>query len=112
MDWISSGDELGEDMEHPELDQPAKRKPASKSPRKKKKSPDETSRGVDSVEEEQDNLQAGATRQPDQDFLAFPPKIVAMHRVRWNTNRGSERWLCSGGAAGIIRCQVIHPQDP
>ncbi|KAL6848333.1 hypothetical protein ACP4OV_021627 [Aristida adscensionis] len=37
----------------------------------------------------------------------FPPKAVALHRVRWNTNKGSERWLCYGGAAGIIRCQRI-----
>lgn len=37
----------------------------------------------------------------------LPPKIVAMHRVRWNMNKGSERWLCYGGAAGILRCQEI-----
>nr|GEU38693.1 AT hook, DNA-binding motif-containing protein [Tanacetum cinerariifolium] len=37
----------------------------------------------------------------------FPSKIVAMHRVRWNMNKGSERWLCYGGAAGIVRCQEI-----
>ncbi|KAF9592947.1 hypothetical protein IFM89_019152 [Coptis chinensis] len=37
----------------------------------------------------------------------FPPKIVAMHRVRWNMNKGSERWLCYGGAAGVVRCQEI-----
>uniref|UniRef100_A0A5B7BSE2 Putative DNA binding protein isoform 1 n=1 Tax=Davidia involucrata TaxID=16924 RepID=A0A5B7BSE2_DAVIN len=41
----------------------------------------------------------------------FPPKIVAMHRVRWNMNKGSERWLCYGGAAGIIRCQEIDVSD-
>ncbi|XP_010459619.1 PREDICTED: uncharacterized protein LOC104740646 isoform X1 [Camelina sativa] len=39
----------------------------------------------------------------------FPPKMVAMHRVRWNMNKGSERWLCYGGAAGIVRCQEIAP---
>ncbi|KAE8696924.1 DNA binding protein, putative isoform 2 [Hibiscus syriacus] len=38
----------------------------------------------------------------------FPPMIVAMHRVRWNMNKGSERWLCYGGAAGIVRCQEIR----
>ncbi|PSS23600.1 General transcription factor 3C polypeptide like [Actinidia chinensis var. chinensis] len=38
----------------------------------------------------------------------LPPKIVAMHRVRWNMNKGSERWLCYGGAAGIVRCQEIN----
>ncbi|KAB5519301.1 hypothetical protein DKX38_023620 [Salix brachista] len=32
-------------------------------------------------------------------------KIVAMHRVRWNVNKGRERWLYSGGAAGIVRRQ-------
>ncbi|XP_022846709.1 uncharacterized protein LOC111369428 isoform X3 [Olea europaea var. sylvestris] len=37
----------------------------------------------------------------------FPPKIVAMHKVRWNMNKGSERWLCYGGAAGLIRCQEV-----
>ncbi|CAN8312580.1 unnamed protein product [Cochlearia groenlandica] len=37
----------------------------------------------------------------------FPHKMVAMHRVRWNMNKGSERWLCYGGAAGIVRCQEI-----
>ncbi|XP_059646714.1 uncharacterized protein LOC132293301 isoform X2 [Cornus florida] len=41
------------------------------------------------------------------EFEVFPPKIIAMHRVRWNMNRGSERWLCYGGAAGIVRCQEI-----
>lgn len=39
----------------------------------------------------------------------FPPKMVAMHCVRWNMNKGSERWLCYGGAAGIVRCQEIAP---
>ncbi|XP_039003969.1 uncharacterized protein LOC120130887 isoform X2 [Hibiscus syriacus] len=44
---------------------------------------------------------------------AFPPKIVAIHRVRWNMNKGSERWLCYGGAAGIVRCQEINiPATP
>ncbi|XP_028782444.1 uncharacterized protein LOC114738545 [Neltuma alba] len=38
---------------------------------------------------------------------AFPPKIVAVHRVRWNMNKGSERWLCYGGAGGVVRCQEI-----
>lgn len=38
---------------------------------------------------------------------ALPPKEVAMHRVRWNMNKGCERWLCYGGAAGIVRCHEI-----
>ncbi|XP_062207513.1 uncharacterized protein LOC133909205 isoform X2 [Phragmites australis] len=41
------------------------------------------------------------------DSEVLPPKAVALHRVRWNSNKGSERWLCYGGAAGIIRCQRI-----
>ncbi|KAJ8899567.1 hypothetical protein K2173_018541 [Erythroxylum novogranatense] len=41
----------------------------------------------------------------------IPSKIVAMHRVRWNMNEGSERWLSSGGAAGIVRCQEIIFSD-
>ncbi|KAK4281630.1 hypothetical protein QN277_013098 [Acacia crassicarpa] len=42
---------------------------------------------------------------------AFPPKIVALHRVRWNMNKGSERWLCYGGAGGVVRCQEIALSD-
>uniref|UniRef100_A0A1D1XR54 General transcription factor 3C polypeptide 2 n=1 Tax=Anthurium amnicola TaxID=1678845 RepID=A0A1D1XR54_9ARAE len=58
------------------------------------------------------NINVMNTSSSNQDFLVFPPKIVAMHRVRWNINRGSERWLCYGGAAGIIRCQEIAlPSD-
>ncbi|PIA40486.1 hypothetical protein AQUCO_02500295v1, partial [Aquilegia coerulea] len=45
--------------------------------------------------------------QSQTEFEVLSPKIVAMHRVRWNMNKGSERWLCYGGAAGIIRCQEI-----
>ncbi|KAL0410078.1 UNVERIFIED_CONTAM: hypothetical protein Slati_3597500 [Sesamum latifolium] len=40
-------------------------------------------------------------------FEVFPPKIVAMHRVRWNVNKGREKWLCYGGAAGLLRCQEV-----
>ncbi|XP_039000910.1 uncharacterized protein LOC120126943 [Hibiscus syriacus] len=35
-------------------------------------------------------------------------KILAIHRVRWNVNKGSDRWLCYGGAAGIVRYQEIN----
>ena len=37
----------------------------------------------------------------------FPPKIVAIRRVRWNMNNGSERWLCCGGEAGVVRFEEI-----
>ncbi|KAH7285050.1 hypothetical protein KP509_33G009900 [Ceratopteris richardii] len=36
-----------------------------------------------------------------------PSKAVAVHRVRWNLNKGFEDLVCFGGAAGIIRCQMI-----
>ncbi|KAL6545088.1 hypothetical protein OROHE_009995 [Orobanche hederae] len=42
-----------------------------------------------------------------QEIEVFPPKIVAMHRVRLNVNKGSERWLCYGGAAGLVRFQQV-----
>ena len=44
-------------------------------------------------------------------YDTFPPKMVALHRVRWNMNEGSERWLCYGGAGGIVRCQEIVFSD-
>lgn len=43
----------------------------------------------------------------EEEFQVLPPKILAIHRVRWNKNKGSQRWLCYGGAAGILRCQQI-----
>uniref|UniRef100_A0A7N0UA81 Uncharacterized protein n=1 Tax=Kalanchoe fedtschenkoi TaxID=63787 RepID=A0A7N0UA81_KALFE len=44
----------------------------------------------------------------EEDSVTSPPaKVLAMHRVRWNMNKGSERWLCWGGAAGIVRCQEM-----
>lgn len=48
-----------------------------------------------------DGMEEGCARQ-------LPPKDVAIHKVRWNINKGSERWLCYGGAAGIVRCQKIY----
>ncbi|RDX97408.1 General transcription factor 3C polypeptide 2 [Mucuna pruriens] len=41
----------------------------------------------------------------------FPPKMAALHRVRWNMNKGSEKWLCFGGASGLVRCQEIVYSD-
>ncbi|KAH6806101.1 Transducin/WD40 repeat-like superfamily protein [Perilla frutescens var. frutescens] len=58
---------------------------------------------------EQSNRQVTAWKEErDEEMEAVPPKIVAMHRVRWNVNRGSEKWLCYGGAAGLLRCQELH----
>ncbi|WCJ19340.1 Transducin/WD40 repeat-like superfamily protein [Euphorbia peplus] len=56
------------------------------------------------IDEERHNIQ-------EKEIEVIPPKIVAMHRVRWNMNQDSERWLCSGGAAGIVRCQEILFSD-
>ena len=44
-------------------------------------------------------------------YEVLPSKTIAMHRVRWNVNKGSEKWLCYGGAAGIVRCQEIVLSD-
>ncbi|CAN4121359.1 unnamed protein product [Withania somnifera] len=46
------------------------------------------------------------TRSTDK-FEKLPPKILSVNCIRWNMNRGSERWLCYGGAAGLVRCQQI-----
>lgn len=63
---------------------------------------------VDAQMQESDDMHNGPVDEnAKDDFEVFPPKAVALHRLRWNTNRGSERWLCYGGAAGIIRCQRI-----
>ncbi|XP_030531704.1 uncharacterized protein LOC115741837 isoform X2 [Rhodamnia argentea] len=59
-------------------------------------------------DKEPETVPEGAdTAVTSREFKTFPPKIVAMHRVRWNMNKGSWKWLCSGGAAGIVRCQEI-----
>lgn len=55
------------------------------------------------VAEEEDNVEG----KEGVSVETFPPKVLSMHRVRWNLNKGSERWLCYGGAAGLLRCQQI-----
>ncbi|KAI5020349.1 hypothetical protein ZWY2020_045237 [Hordeum vulgare] len=63
---------------------------------------------ADALMQENDGMHNGPVdEKAKDDFEVFPPKAVALHRLRWNTNRGSERWLCYGGAAGIVRCQRI-----
>ncbi|KAL0374914.1 UNVERIFIED_CONTAM: hypothetical protein Sradi_3407100 [Sesamum radiatum] len=59
--------------------------------------------------EDAGQLQGEGSGKEDKDdgFEVFPPKIVAMHRVRWNVNKGREKWLCYGGAAGLVRCQEV-----
>uniref|UniRef100_A0A6N2LZV2 Uncharacterized protein n=1 Tax=Salix viminalis TaxID=40686 RepID=A0A6N2LZV2_SALVM len=73
----------------------SKRKPIEKA----------TGRRGSSIDEESGKEGAGNVVE------SIPPKMVAVHRVRWNMNKGSERWLCSGGAAGIVRCQEIKMSD-
>ncbi|KAJ9542634.1 hypothetical protein OSB04_029140 [Centaurea solstitialis] len=46
-------------------------------------------------------------KEREEEVEVLPCKKVGMHGVRWNTNKGSERWLCYGGAAGILRCQEV-----
>lgn len=52
-------------------------------------------------------LRNGSANEENHKIEVLPPKVIAMHRVRWNINKGSERWLCYGGASGIVRCQEI-----
>ncbi|KAL5976927.1 hypothetical protein ACLOJK_021264 [Asimina triloba] len=76
---------------------------------KKRKDPSTTTDAICAAENEKTENLHGETKaghsEPGMD--AFPPKVVALHRVRWNMNKGSERWLAYGGAAGIVRCQEI-----
>lgn len=71
----------------------------SKQTLSKKPSSENKSKANKLVQGEEDKIEAAAA--------AFPSKLVAMHKVRWNLNQGSENLLCFGGAAGILRCQEI-----
>ncbi|KAG9451789.1 hypothetical protein H6P81_004693 [Aristolochia fimbriata] len=53
------------------------------------------------------NISGKGVEKPMAEFETFPSKNVPMHRIRWNVNKGSEKWLCYGGAAGIVRCQQL-----
>uniref|UniRef100_A0A0E0JR96 Uncharacterized protein n=1 Tax=Oryza punctata TaxID=4537 RepID=A0A0E0JR96_ORYPU len=57
----------------------------------------------------QENFGTSTSRgsESPENFEVFPPKAVALHRLRWNMNKGSEKWLCYGGAAGIIRLSKL-----
>lgn len=86
--------------------QKSKRTPKSKARGKKKEGSNQALVCIDEEPEDIESGEAQKTKIPEE-IEVFPPKMVAMHRVRWNMNKGSERWLCSGGAAGIVRCQEI-----
>lgn len=63
--------------------------------------------GSDCGSEEREKSCSKNAKRDENEGEVLPPKIVGMHRVRWNINKGSERWLCYGGAAGILRCHEI-----
>ena len=87
----------------------SKRKPKSKGGSKQMEGEDQA---LVCIDDEQDVKQKGGGKEGAGNVVeSIPPKMVAMHRVRWNMNKGSERWLCSGGAAGIVRCQEIKMFD-
>ncbi|KAK6944015.1 hypothetical protein RJ641_025117 [Dillenia turbinata] len=91
--------------------EPAEAGPGYVSPGKKSKKtpkPKTNRNGREKDDQASASFDAEAERGKDKrEIEILPPKIVAMHRVRWNMNKGSERWLCYGGAAGIVRCQNI-----
>ncbi|KAE8098519.1 hypothetical protein FH972_016576 [Carpinus fangiana] len=102
------GDDLGAESGPEEAD-PKSEKKTNKN-RGKKKSGDDLAL-VYRVEEPQKTHGKEDKKVEDRTIEVFPPKAVAMHRVRWNMNTGSERWLCYGGAAGLVRCQEIVLSD-
>lgn len=87
-----------------------KQKPKSRSSSKKKEEDDQV---MVCIDEEAMDIQGKENEKGEagNGIEVLPPKAVAMHRVRWNMNKGSERWLCYGGAGGIIRCQEIRVPD-
>ncbi|CAK9159580.1 unnamed protein product [Ilex paraguariensis] len=85
--------------------QKSKQAPRSKASSKKKQKAEQA---LVCRDEEPENNQVEEKGEVRDEIEVLPPKIVAMHRVRWNMNKGSERWLCYGGAGGIVRCQEIN----
>ncbi|GMJ01191.1 hypothetical protein like AT1G19485 [Hibiscus trionum] len=73
----------------------------------KKKANDDPALALN-IEEATNKEKEETGKEVESEIETFPPKIVALHRVRWNMNKGSERWLCYGGAAGVVRCQEIR----
>ncbi|KAJ6725390.1 RNA polymerase III TRANSCRIPTION INITIATION FACTOR COMPLEX SUBUNIT [Salix purpurea] len=84
----------------------SKSKPKSKSGSKQQEGEDQALVCIDDKQDEESGKEGAGNV-----VESIPPKMVAVHRVRWNMNKGSERWLCSGGAAGIVRCQEIKMSD-
>ncbi|KAL6998077.1 hypothetical protein U1Q18_008204, partial [Sarracenia purpurea var. burkii] len=85
-----------------------KQTPKSKTSGKKKMESDQELACIDGEPEDFDKGDGGKVEATRDETEVFPPKLIAMHKVRWNMNKGSEWWLCYGGAAGILRCQEIE----
>ncbi|XP_057777850.1 uncharacterized protein LOC130996573 isoform X2 [Salvia miltiorrhiza] len=60
------------------------------------------------IKEQERRFKVQESQSRGEEMEALPPKMVAMHTVRWNVNKGGEKWLCSGGAAGLVRCHQPH----
>lgn len=90
--FIPNGNPL--DMEKPGN----KKKKADEGPKPSKKSKNSTEEDV-----EQD-FQIPPTEGAVQ---SLPARVVAVQRLRWNGNKGKEKWLAYGGAAGLVRCQYV-----
>jgi general transcription factor 3C polypeptide 2 len=104
------GDDLGAESRPEEADPKSKKKPNKSRGKKKKNSGDDLAMAYKD-EEPLKTYGKEDGKVEDRTIEVFPPKAVAMHRVRWNMNKGSERWLCYGGAAGLVRCQEIVLSD-
>ncbi|KAI3896970.1 hypothetical protein MKW92_049290 [Papaver armeniacum] len=81
--------------------------PKTKASKKKTYTADQALAIREESAEKSDGGEENQKEEKEMEIDVFPSKIVALHKVRWNMNKGSERWLCYGGAAGIVRCQEI-----
>ncbi|KAL7617978.1 hypothetical protein Lser_V15G01927 [Lactuca serriola] len=72
------------------------------------KNKNKSSQALACIDDVANNVKDHMAHKEEDERETLPPKIVAMHRVRWNMNKGSEKWLCYGGAAGILRFQEIN----
>lgn len=92
----------GEDAVDEDLDQPISTLNDAKSKKSKAKKAKEDRASI---------VKLDVNLETESEIEAMPSKLVAMHKVRWNVNKGSRRWLCYGGASGIVRCQEIIPPE-
>ncbi|PQP97985.1 uncharacterized protein Pyn_21648 [Prunus yedoensis var. nudiflora] len=104
---VCRGEEEPTNTLEEEIAVPSPESKKKQKPRSSKKKPNDD-QDLACIDEEPINTQE---EEAGKELEIFPNKIVAMHRVRWNMNKGSERWLCYGGAAGLVRCQEIVLSD-